>query len=1600
MSARFILRRWALLALFSVPFLAKAQTCPGINSPIYLPSATVNTPYTTSIGNYTIGGTPPYTAFSSAVLPAGLTMNAAGAISGTPTTASNGYFYGSVVITDSCQTSPPVTIAIVVDAQPLTIDTSSLALGIQGASYNQAIQVTGGVTPYTFSLFKSSLPSGLSLNSSTGAVSGTPGATGSFSFKVEVTDSASTQAFQTITLQIDSQLVISTSSALPSAIAGQAYSLQLNTQPGTGAPNTIAWSAAPNALPAWLSLSTTGLLHGTPTATGSYTFAIQATDGISPATLNATLTVYAPLTITTAPLPNGTYGQPYGPVALRATGGSGSFSWSASGLPTGLAVTSGAISGTPTAAGQFQPIVLSVLDTVSGQSASLSTYSIAISYAPLSIATPSLPGGSYQQAYGPIALSATGGSGSYQWSASGLPTGVSITTGGVISGSPSVGGTFPVTVSLSDRVSGQTASQGYSIAIAYAPLTITQVGAGIPVGGSTSLPLTATGGMPPYKWSAIGTLPAGFTLTNGVLSGTPTQAGNLSIGVEVTDSQPVSASSTIIVNVLGFAISTLPPATAGSNYSTVLSATGGTPPYTFSATGLPSGLSISGGNLTGTVAQAGTYNFSLQVQDNAGIVASLPSSLTVNASGALSLTAPTLANGTVNVPYSTPLSAWATGGSPPYQWAVQSGSLPPGLALSGAGVLSGTPNGTGSYSFTLQATDTSGATSSAAATLIVNPPALSIATPSPLSSGIVSVVYPQQILTAAGGVAPYTYSITGGALPAGLSLNNGSIAGTPTSAGNSSFTISVTDSKGSTSQATLAIDIRPFSTDLLLSAGSLSFSIAAGATSLPAPQTVSVSSDNSGALLSFTAQAGANSSWLSVSGGSTAPNLLSIGLNSQAATLSAAGSPYAGTVTITCTTAPCSGNTQSVTVLLSVTSGPALLSAVTNILSFTATSSPPAASSQNLTLQNTGGQPLTFTSIACGAAWCQVGSYASSLGAGASASIPITADPTGLSAGYYNTTVSVASSAGYAAVPVTLLISQSGSMHLAPAGAVIEMAQGGVPGKPNGSFLINFAGTGSIDWTANVVSSANWLTLTTSSGTASGATPGTVSYSIDTSVASTLAIQPYYADIEVTAPGAVNTPLEFIVVLDVVSPNTPPSPDPQPAGLLFITPQGETPAPQTISVYTGAPTPTMYQASPSTNNGGNWLSAGPSTGTISMFSSGQSQVSVNTSSLAPGIYYGGVDYSFADPPIQTVNVTLIVTPSVPAPSVRSRSDASSAGCTPTALSLTSISLVNNFVSPATWPAAVSILLVDDCGNAVSNGQIVVTFSNGDPPLALSLADGSTGLYSGTWTPTTPGPQVTLTAQATAPGFPATSVLLSGQVTPNVAPVLNANGTLHVFTPQVGGALAPGTIVQIYGSGLAAGNASATDIPLPTSLNGTSVAIGGMPAPLYFVSPGQINAQIPFGLNPNSQYEVIAEANGALTTPISIQIAPVTPGFAAYSDGTLIAQHAANNSLITAQSPAQPGEYVVAYLAGMGQTTVPVQTGNASPSDPLAWSSVTPVLTLNGASAPVLYWGLTPGLVGLYQVDFQVPAGTPNGTLTVVLSQDAFGANVTTIPVQQ
>jgi uncharacterized protein (TIGR03437 family) len=178
-------------------------------------------------------------------------------------------------------------------------------------------------------------------------------------------------------------------------------------------------------------------------------------------------------------------------------------------------------------------------------------------------------------------------------------------------------------------------------------------------------------------------------------------------------------------------------------------------------------------------------------------------------------------------------------------------------------------------------------------------------------------------------------------------------------------------------------------------------------------------------------------------------------------------------------------------------------------------------------------------------------------------------------------------------------------------------------------------------------------------------------------------------------------------------------------------------------------------------------------------------------------------------------------------------------------------------------------------------------------------------------------------------------------------------------------------------------------------------IGKEMAPIYYVSSGQINIQLPTDL-PTGQQVIIVSANGALTLPDLLDINAYQAGIAAYSDGSnnVIAQHA-DYSYVTAASPAKPGEVVIIYLAGLGATSPAVASGQAAPTaEPLARVVNTPVVTVDGQSAAVEFAGLAPGFVGLYQIDLQVPASARSGSLPLVITQNGVAGNTTNLIVGQ
>jgi uncharacterized protein (TIGR03437 family) len=951
------------------------------------------------------------------------------------------------------------------------------------------------------------------------------------------------------------------------------------------------------------------------------------------------------------------------------------------------------------------------------------------------------------------------------------------------------------------------------------------------------------------------------------------------------------------------------------------------------------------------------------------------------------ITNTSLSSGIDGSPYTATLIV--TGGTAPYQWTLD-GSLPTGLSLSSKGVISGNPAGPGTSTFGVTVQDAAGNTSPLATfSIVINPQGLTITTPSPLPAGIANVEYPPRILTATGGVAPYTFAIAGN-LPPGMTFVDSVIGGTPTQSGSYRIQATVTDSAGTQASATLSINIRVSTTDLQLSQGSLTFNLGESAGQPPSPKPIFVQSSLVAQALSYTISVPAAATWLSVTGGLSTPASLTAAITQNALALNAG--VYTTNITITCTSNPCSGKALNVAVTLNVNVTPARLRVLNDVLSFsTDPSLAPSAQmlTQQLQVRNAGGAALNLVSITCGAPWCSPGPFPASIGGDVTVSVNVNLNPSSLNPGSYRTNVKVTSDAGTSFTPVTLVIPRKPSLHLPASGAQFSMSAGGATAQPGGSFRIGATG-GSVGWTATASSTPAWLSVSTPSGT----TPGVVQYAINSTIAAGLAPKTYYGSIAIAANGVANSPQEFRVIL-TVNQAAAVRPQLEPGGVV-LTSSGSTPVTANPSVLAASVAPVAYQAAVHTDSGGPWLAVTPLLGQTSASKPGVPTLTADPTGLAPGVYTGGVTYAYSGAAIRTVNVTFVVTA---VPYTGALRFAPQAICSPTALAIGQTELANAFSAPTSWPIPIAINLLNNCGAPVSNAQVVATFTNGDPPMALPLIDSTTGLYAATWTPRQTSSEISINTTATAPGLSTATAVLSGAVVPNVAPSLNAFAILNAFDPLVGGALAPGTVVAMYGSNLAATATQPTTIPLPTSVSGTQVIVGGIRAPLYYAAPGQINAQIPFELDPQGQYQVVISANGALTTPQTIQMAPAGPGIAANPDTTIIAQHAADFSLVTAASPAKPGEFIVLYIAGMGATDTPVASGAGAPLNPLANTSPPPTLTIDSVSVPVAFSGLTPGLVGLYQIDVQLPAGLSNGNhqLTVIQASGS-DSNSTLVPV--
>ena len=764
--------------------LSLTITAPSITFAPTLGAGAVGTAYAGSVAATGAVGATTYS-LASGSLGADLTLNTStGAISGTPKASDAGTFTFTVKVVDAYgDTATSGTLGITITAPTITFP-STLPAGVVGTAYAGSAAATGAVGATTYTMPSGSLPADLSLNASTGAITGTPKASdaGTFTFTVKVVDAyGDTATSGTLSLTITAAPAITFGTApTATATAGVAYSSAVSATGGAGA---LTYSITVGSLPSSLNLNgSTGAITGTPTTVGVSTFTVQASDsfGDTPATQSYTITVNpgaathfgVALTSSSTITAGGTVGFTVTALDVDgniATGYSGTVLFTSTDAQAGLAANSTLTSGAgsfsatlKTAGSQTVTATDTGNATITGTSPSItvgpgSAASLLVT-AP-STATDNVAFNFTVTAKDTYNNTATGFSDTVQFSSTDgsavLPSAAGLTSGtGTFSATlKTLGGqTITATDSANGSIKGSSGTITVSNTVTIATVSINSLN----VGQAASQTLTASGGSGitvDYSWSWTGasgsSIPPGLSLsTAGAITGTPTTAGPYTVAVTVKDTgitpnQTYTQNFTITINgALSLPApnpSSLPGGYVGVAYTGSVSGSGGSGTLSIAVTTalspangtLATGVSGATVNVTGTPANATSELFGVTLTDTTtGNSISQTYTIAVTTPTAPSLPAPgSTVPGSATDGQSYNASIMATGGvGPTYTWTVNSTTVSSSLVLGASGLssqfsvsnsgsstlsITGSPTSTGSVSFTAQVKDiTTGLTSS------------------------------------------------------------------------------------------------------------------------------------------------------------------------------------------------------------------------------------------------------------------------------------------------------------------------------------------------------------------------------------------------------------------------------------------------------------------------------------------------------------------------------------------------------------------------------------------------------------------------------------------------------------------------------------------------------------------------------------------------------------------------------------------------------------------------------------------------------------------------------------------------------------------------
>jgi len=248
----------------------------------------------------------------------------------------------------------------------------------------------------------------------------------------------------------------------------------------------------------------------------------------------------------------------------------------------------------------------------------------------------------------------------------------------------------------------------------------------------------------------------------------------------------------------------------------------------------------------------------------------------------------------------------------------------------------------------------------------------------------------------------------------------------------------------------------------------------------------------------------------------------------------------------------------------------------------------------------------------------------------------------------------------------------------------------------------------------------------------------------------------------------------------------------------------------------------------------------------------------------------------------------------------------------------------------------------------------------------------------------------------------TSLDPGGAIRSQLAPIVSTapvtSAAISATNDKTATTVAPGGLITIYGTNLVKSRATLNGWQgriIPNALNGTSVTIGGKTAPLLYVSPTQINAQVPLDVPAGTQQVVVKSVVGAGAS-FAVTVAPVAPSI--FFSPVAAVQKSSDFSLVSAANPAKAGDVLIVYCTGLGDTTGGLTSGALTPASGQLATKTVVTATIGGKDATVVGAAASPGFVGLYQVAVTVPAGV-TGSSAIVLKQGTATSNAVSIPVQ-